>query len=295
MTTEKRVIGVIGGSGLYDLDNLESASVLDFSTPWGAPSGPVTSGFLAGTKVFFLPRHGDGHRVPPNDVNYRANIDALKQAGITDLISISACGSFREELSPGTFVMIDQFIDRSVNRQNSFFGPGCVAHVSMAEPICPLLRDAACKSAAATDIPFVENGTYLGMEGPHFSSKAESHLYRSWGCDVIGMTNATEAKLAREAELPYASICMVTDYDCWHEEEKAVEVEAILSVMRNNTINAKRLLPDLIQRLGPARTSSPLGIETCLDTAIITPPQSRDPQLVAKLHTIAGRAFSKPL
>ncbi|MEO0399405.1 MAG: S-methyl-5'-thioadenosine phosphorylase [Pseudomonadota bacterium] len=291
MSEQSRILGVIGGSGLYAINALEDVEKLTIDTPWGAPSAPIVSGRIGALQVRFLARHGEGHRLTPGTVNYRANIDALKQTGVTDVLSLSACGSFKEDLAPGTFVIVDQFIDRTVHRENSFFGPGCVAHVSMADPICPALAKAAAASAAALNIKHAFGGTYLCMEGPQFSTKAESHLYKSWGADVIGMTNATEAKLAREAELPYTSVAMVTDYDCWHEEEEAVEVAAILATMQANTENAKRLLADLAPRLGPTRTPSPLGIETCLDTALITPPEARDPALLEKLKSVAGRVL----
>ncbi|MBI1393009.1 MAG: S-methyl-5'-thioadenosine phosphorylase [Alphaproteobacteria bacterium] len=288
-----RVLGFVGGSGLYDLDGLEGADAKEIQTPWGRTSGPVVFARIGDVDVRFLARHGLGHTLTPGAVNYRANIDAMKRAGVTDLYSISACGSFREDLPPGAFVIVDQFIDRAAHRDNSFFGPGCVAHVSMADPVCPNLAAAAADACAALGISHEARGTYLSMDGPQFSSRAESNLYRSWGCDIIGMTNATEAKLAREAELPYASIAMVTDFDCWRETGEAVEVAAILDVMRDNVATAKRLIPLLAERLGAMRTPSPLGIETCLDFAIITPPAARDPVLLEKLDAIAGRALGR--
>ncbi|MEQ8934776.1 MAG: S-methyl-5'-thioadenosine phosphorylase [Amphiplicatus sp.] len=287
----ERVIGIIGGSGLYALDGLESIERRSLDTPWGAPSSAIVSGSLGGVRILFLARHGDGHRLAPGDINYRANIDALKQAGATDLLSISACGSFRENLPPGTFVLVDQYIDRTTGRAKSFFGAGLVAHVSMAEPVCPGLRAALAVSCAALSIPYAPAGTYLCIDGPQFSTRAESHLYRSWGCDVIGMTNMPEAKLAREAELPYASVAMVTDYDCWRSGEKAVEVTDVLAIMRANVDAARRLIADLARRLGPVRSPSPLHIETVLDYAIITPPEARDPEMAARLRTVAGRAL----
>lgn len=288
----KRVIGFIGGSGLYGLDGLEQSREHFIETAWGAPSGPLVSGVLAGTDVVFLARHGAGHAIPPSAVNYRANIEAMKRAGVTDIFSVSACGSFKENLAPGTFVLVDQFIDRTAGRETSFFGPGCVAHVSMAHPICPSLQGAAAHACKAIDIPHQVGGTYLCINGPQFSSLAESNLYRSWGCDVIGMTNLPEAKLAREAELPYATIAMVTDYDCWHEEEGPVDVASVLAVMKENTERAKRLLPLLAESLGAEREPCPLGVDTCLDFAIITPPEARDPAMVAKLEVIAGRVLN---
>ncbi len=293
MTDQERVLGFIGGSGVYSMDMLERPERLQISTPWGAPSDALTRGKLNGVDVVFLARHGAGHRLPPGDVNYRANIDAMKRSGVTDLISISACGSFREALAPGTFVIVDQFIDRTTNREKSFFGPGFVAHVSMADPVCPALAEALAASCGALSIPSARGGTYLAIDGPQFSSKAESHLYRSWGCDVIGMTNMPEAKLAREAELPYASVAMVTDYDCWRENEGAVEVGRILETLRANTANAARLVLEVAARLGSARTPSPSGVETALDMAVITPPEARDREMMKKLDAVAGRLFKR--
>ncbi len=289
MSEQKRVVGFIGGSGVYRADALEDAERLEIETPWGAPSDALMRGKIAGVDVVFLARHGAGHRLPPATVNYRANIDAMKRAGVTDLISLSACGSFRQELAPGTFVIVDQFIDRTHGRETSFFGPGFVAHVSMADPVCPALAEAAAASCNALGIPSSRGGTYLTINGPQFSSKAESNLYRAWGCDVIGMTNMPEAKLAREAELPYATIAMVTDYDCWHAEEGPVEVSKVLEIMATNSGNAARVIEDLTARLGPTRTPSPLGIETTLDFAVITAPDARDPAMAAKLDAVARR------
>ncbi len=288
----KRIVGVIGGSGVYAMDALQHAQKRHVETPWGEPSGPLTTGVLNGVDVVFLARHGEEHRIPPGEVNYRANIDALKRLGATDIISASACGSFREELAPGTFVIVDQFIDRTSGRANSFFGTGCVAHVSMARPVCPALSDAIEASLSALAIPHRRGGTYLCIDGPQFSSLAESLLYKSWGASVIGMTNMPEAKLAREAELPYASVAMVTDYDCWREESGHVEVAGILEVMRRNTEAARRLIADVVGRLGPVRTMSPLGVERTLDFAIITPFEARDPELIARLDAVAGRALA---
>lgn len=291
--TQKRRLGVIGGSGVYAISALERAEKITLDTPWGPPSGALTVGVLNGVEAIFLARHGEGHVIPPGEVNYRANIDAMKQLGATDLVSVSACGSFREELAPGVFVIIDQFIDRTSGRESSFFGTGCVAHVSMAEPVCRALGDAIEASLKALAIPHRRGGTYLCINGPQFSSRAESRLFRSWGADVIGMTNMPEAKLAREAELPYATVAMVTDYDSWREGEGAVEVADILEVMRKNTEAARGMLSDLAMRLGSTRQRSPLGIETTLDAAIITPPEARDPALVEKLRTAAGRALRR--
>ncbi len=293
---QKRILGVIGGSGVYAMDALEDIERLTIetpsgATPWGAPSGPLVRGRLCGVDVVFLARHGEGHAIPPSDVNYRANIDAMKRAGVTDLISLSACGSFREDLAPGTFVIVDQYIDRTTKRASSFFGPGFVAHVSMAQPVCPALGDAVEAACKALDISHACGGTYLAIDGPQFSSLAESNLYRSWGCDVIGMTNMPEAKLAREAELPYTTVAMVTDYDCWHETAGPVEVSHIIEIMRQNTANGARLIEKLATLLGPTRTPSPLGIETCLDFAVITAPERRDPEMSAKLSAVAGRVL----
>lgn len=293
MTEQKRVLGFIGGSGVYSMDALVSPERLEIDTPWGAPSDALVKGKLGGVEVVFLARHGAGHKLPPSHINYRANIDAMKRAGVTDLISVSACGSFREELSPGTFVIVDQFIDRTTMRPKSFFGPGFVAHVSMADPVCPALADALVASCKAIGVSHKKGGTYICIDGPQFSSRAESHLYRSWGCDVIGMTNMPEAKLAREAELPYASVAMVTDYDCWREHDGPVEVGLILETLKQNTANAARLIADLAPRLGPTRIGSPLGIETALDMAVITPPEARDPDMMKKLDAVAGRFFKR--
>ena len=293
MADQKRVLGFIGGSGVYSMDALDGAETRAVETPWGEASAALTFGRLGGVDVVFLARHGAGHRLPPSHINYRANIDAMKRAGVTDLISISACGSFREELAPGTFVLVDQFIDRTTMREKSFFGPGFVAHVSMADPVCPTLGDALAQSCSALGIAFQKGGTYIAIDGPQFSSRAESHLYKSWGCDVIGMTNMPEAKLAREAELPYASVAMVTDYDCWRENEGAVEVGLILETLKANTANAARLVSDIASRLGPTRKPSPLGVETMLDMAVITAPESRDPVMVQKLEAVAGRLLKR--
>ncbi len=289
----KRVVGVIGGSGVYALDAIEGAESFAIATPWGPPSGPVVRGRMNGVEVAFLARHGEGHSIPPPEVNYRANIAALKLAGVTDVISVSACGSFKEELAPGVFVIVDQFIDRTSGRATSFFGTGCVAHVSMADPVCPALAGAIEASCVSLSIPHRRGGTYVAIDGPQFSSRAESLLYKSWGVDVIGMTGMPEAKLAREAELPYATVAMVTDYDCWRAETAPVEVASVLAVMRKNTEAARRLVADLALRLGASREPSPLGIETALDFAIITPREARDPALVAGLDVIAGRALRR--
>jgi 5'-methylthioadenosine phosphorylase len=287
------VLGVIGGSGVYNIDGLEHAEWRRVRSPWGEPSDDFLFGRLQGVDMVFLPRHGRGHVHSPTSINYRANIDALKRVGVTDVISVSACGSFREELSPGTFVMADQFIDRTFAREKSFFGPGFVAHVSLAHPVCPKLNKALSEAAAEGGIKYKKGGTYLAMEGPQFSTLAESNLYRSWGCDVIGMTAMPEAKLAREAELPYAIVAMVTDYDCWHPDHDHVTVEQVIKVLTDNADRARALLKRAAPKLGPKRTPSPLNIEHTLDTALITAPEKRDPVLFAKLDAVAGRVLHK--
>jgi 5'-methylthioadenosine phosphorylase len=287
----RTVLGIIGGSGIYDMDGLGDVREERIASPWGEPSDALRFGVLEGVDVVFLARHGRGHALGPSDINYRANIDALKRAGVTDIVSVSACGSLREDLAPGVFVLVDQFIDRTYARATSFFGKGCVAHVSMAQPVCPRLVDALERAAKAEGIPHRRGGVYLAMEGPQFSSLAESKLYRAWGCDVIGMTNMPEAKLAREAELPYASVAMVTDYDCWHPDYGAVEVAHVIRVLMENAEKAARLVRRAAPLLGPQRTPSPLGIETVLDSAIITAPEARHPALLAKLDAIAGRVL----
>lgn len=291
MSIGRTCLGIIGGSGLYDIDGLEITREEHIATPWGDPSDAFRFGRIGEVDVVFLARHGRGHRLSPSDVNYRANIDAMKRAGATDLISISACGSLRDDLPPGSFVLVDQFIDRTFARERSFFGAGLVAHVSMARPVCPKLVDALEAAAQAEAITHRRGGIYLAMEGPQFSSLAESELYRSWGCDVIGMTNMPEAKLAREAELPYATVAMVTDYDCWHPNHEHVDVAAIIKCLHDNAAKACALIKRVAPLLGPARIPSPLGIETCLDTALITAPEARDPALIAKLDAVAGRAL----
>jgi len=285
------VLGIIGGSGVYDIDGLQDATWKDVKSPWGAPSDALLFGSFNGIDMVFLPRHGRGHVQTPTSINYRANIDALKRAGVTDVISMSACGSLKEELPPGTFVIVDQFIDRTFAREKSFFGPGLVAHVPMAHPVCPRLCVALEEAAAAENIRHAMGGTYICMEGPQFSTLAESNLYRSWGCSVIGMTAMPEAKLAREAELPYALVAMVTDYDCWHPEHEHVTVDAVIKVLLANATNARKLVCAVAARLGPARTPSPLGIERVLDVAVMTAPDKRDPRLVAKLDAVAGRVL----
>jgi 5'-methylthioadenosine phosphorylase len=287
----KTTLAIIGGSGVYDIDGLENARWERVKSPWGEPSDELLFGRLAGVDMIFLPRHGRGHVHSPTSINYRANIDALKRAGATDVISISACGSFREDLPPGTFVVVDQFIDRTHAREKSFFGPGFVAHVSMAHPVCPRLADALFEAAQGEGIRSAKGGTYLAMEGPQFSTLAESNLYRSWGCSVIGMTAMPEAKLAREAELSYALVAMVTDFDCWHPDHDHVTVEQVIRILSANADNARRLVRRVAPKLGPERTPSPLGIEHVLDTALITAPEKRDPELFRKLDAVAGRVL----
>ncbi len=284
------VIGVMGGSGLYDLADLTNRKTLTLDSPWGAPSDDLVTGELDGVRLVFLPRHGQGHRIPPSSINARANIGVLKQAGCTDLISVSAVGSLREDLPPGTFVVVDQFIDRTVARPSSFFGPGLVAHVSMADPVCPVLSSAAAAAARAAGATTVEGGAYLAIEGPQFSTRAESELFRTWGCSVIGMTAMPEARLAREAELPYASVCMVTDYDCWRAETAHVEVADVLATMKANADMARRMIGELVRALPQIRPESP--IDTGLDRAVVTDPSVRDPALASKLAGICPRLFS---
>ena len=287
------MIGVLGGSGVYELDGLEGARWEPVSSPFGPPSDAILRGRFGGAEYAFLPRHGRGHRIPPSEIDYRANIDALKRAGVTDLVSVSACGSLREELAPGTFVLVDQFVDRTFARAKSFFGTGCVAHVSMANPVCARLHDALESAGRAAGIRLHRGGTYLAMEGPQFSSRAESELYRSWGCDVIGMTNMPEAKLAREAEICYASVAMVTDYDCWHPTETAVSVAEIVAVLTDNAARGRQLVAGLAKELARRLTPCPSGCDRALDTAIITPPDARDPALLARLDAVAGRVVGR--
>jgi 5'-methylthioadenosine phosphorylase len=289
----KTVLGIIGGSGVYSMDELENPRWKRVDSPWGDPSDHLLFGTLSGVDMVFLPRHGRGHVHSPTSIDYRANIDALKRAGVTDIISVSACGSFREDLAPGTFVLADQFIDRTHAREKSFFGKGFVAHVSMAHPVCPRLLEALAEAADEAGIPYKRGGLYLAMEGPQFSSLAESNLYRSWGCDVIGMTAMPEAKLAREAELPYAIVAMVTDYDCWHPSHDHVTVEQVVRVLFSNADQGRALIKQVAPKLGPERTNSPLGIERVLDMALITAPEMRDLELFSKLDAVAGRVLKK--
>jgi 5'-methylthioadenosine phosphorylase len=284
-------IGVIGGSGLYRIDGLEDAHWVPVSTPWGPPSDALLCGHIGGVRFIFLPRHGRGHHLSPTSLNFRANIDAMKKMGATDILSISAVGSLREDLAPGRFVVVDQFIDRTFAREKSFFGEGVAAHVSMADPVCPRLSSLAAEAARTAGADVHEGGTYLAMEGPQFSTRAESRLYRQWGCDIIGMTAMPEAKLAREAELPYALVGMVTDYDCWREEEAGVEMTDIIEVLHANAALARRLILEFAALLPEQRRRSP--IDSCLDTAIVTAPEARDPEAVARLSTVAGRVLGK--
>jgi 5'-methylthioadenosine phosphorylase len=283
-------IGIIGGSGLYALEALEDAQWLPVETPWGPPSDALLAGRLHGHRFVFLPRHGRGHRLPPSDVNYRANIDALKRAGCTDLLAVSAVGSLREELPPGRFVTVDQFVDRTGRRESSFFGPGFVAHISMAEPVCPRLSALAADAAEGAGAAVTRGATYLAMEGPQFSTRAESRLYRQWGCDVIGMTGLPEAKLAREAELPYALLAMATDYDGWRAGEAAVEASDVLARLHANAGTARAAIEALAKALPPERPPSP--IDTALDSAIVTAPEARDPARLARLDAVCRRLLS---
>ncbi len=285
------MIGIIGGSGLYEIEGLEGASWVKVSSPWGTPSDDFLVGRLHGVPMAFLPRHGRGHLHSPSTVPYRANIDAMKRLGVTDVISVSACGSFREEMAPGDFVIVDQFIDRTFARDTTFFGTGCVAHVSLAHPTCPRLGDACETAARATGITVHRGGTYLAMEGPQFSTVAESRMYRSWGCDVIGMTNLPEAKLAREAELCYASVAMITDYDSWHDGHDTVDITTILATLTGNANHARDLVSRLPALLGPDRAPCPHGCDRALTHAIMTAPAKRDPALLARLDAVAGRVL----
>jgi len=286
------MLGIIGGSGVYDLPGLDSAEWVTVEGPWGAPSDAVRVGRLGDLRIAFLPRHGRGHRFSPSDINYRANIDAMKRLGVTDLVSVSAVGSLREDLPPGTFVIVDQFIDRTFARPKSFFGAGCVAHVPFGEPVSPRLADRLEAAAIAEAIPVRRGGTYVVMEGPQFSTLAESRLYRSWGCDVIGMTNMPEAKLAREAELCYATVAMVTDYDSWHADHGAVDVAKILAVLADNRDHAQRLLVRLARDFPRMHEPCPIGSDRALEHALITAPAARDPAVLARLDAVAGRLLS---
>jgi 5'-methylthioadenosine phosphorylase len=287
------VLGVIGGSGVYDLPGLEEIREELIESPWGEPSDAVRTGRIGRTPVVFLPRHGRGHRLSPSDINYRANIDVLKRAGVTDILSISACGSYKTELYPGLFVLVDQFVDRTYRRESSFFGKGCVAHVSMARPVGPRLQDRVAEAADAEGIEIWRGGTYVCMEGPQFSSYAESVTNRALGYDVIGMTNMPEAKLAREAEITYAAIAMVTDYDCWHPEHDAVDVAQVLDIVRVNAKKAAQLVARVARDFPAEREPCPAGSHRALEHAIMTAPAQRDPDLVRKLDAIAGRVLDR--
>jgi len=285
-------LGVIGGSGLYQIDGLKDAEWVSVETPFGEPSDQVLLGNLEGLDVAFLPRHGRGHRIPPGEINFRANIDVLKRTGVTDIVSMSAVGSLRESLAPGDFVVVDQFIDRTFARVKSFFGAGLVAHVSMAHPVCRRIgADLLQATGSVPGMRAIHGGTYLVMEGPQFSTLAESELYRSWGCDVIGMTNMPEAKLAREAEICYATVAMVTDYDCWHEDHDDVTVEAVIQVVNENAARARTLVTALAAGFAPERAACSSGCDRALDNAVMTAPEARDAALVAKLDAVAGRVL----
>jgi 5'-methylthioadenosine phosphorylase len=291
----KAVLGIIGGSGIYGLPGLEKVRRRRVKSPWGEPSATLHVGEIAGTPVVFLARHDEGHRLSPTDINYRANIDVLKRAGVTDLVSLSACGSFRQQLPPGTFVLVDQFVDRTFNRESSFFGKGCVAHVSMAHPVSPLLADRVAAAAGAEGISLVRGGTYVCMEGPQFSTYAESMTYKGLGYSVIGMTNLPEAKLAREAEICYVTVAMVTDFDCWHPDHDAVTVSDIIAILAANAEKAKGLVARLARDFPPEHEPCPIGSDRALDAALITAPQARDKKLLRKLDAVAGRVLKKPL
>jgi 5'-methylthioadenosine phosphorylase len=285
------VIGILGGSGLYQIEGLKDVTWKRVSSPFGEPSDELCFGTLEGHRVVFLPRHGRGHRVSPSDINYRANIDALKRSGVTDLLSLSAVGSLHESLPPGTFVVTDQFIDRTFAREKSFFGTGMVAHVSMAKPVCSRLGDALMAACEGLGVTVKRGGTYLVMEGPQFSSLAESRLYRSWGCDVIGMTNMPEAKLAREAEICYATVAMVTDFDCWHPDHEAVTVDQVVSMLLGNASKARGLVKNVVPLLGAHAGPCDRGCQRALDHALITAPEARDAALLEKLSAVAGRVL----
>jgi 5'-methylthioadenosine phosphorylase len=285
----KAVLGVIGGSGVYDLPGLEKKQTKVIASPWGDPSGPLLTGEIDGLPIVFLSRHDKGHRHSPSDINYRANIDVLKRAGVTDLVSLSACGSFKENLPPGTFVLVDQFVDRTHKRESSFFGKGCVAHVSMAHPVSPRLRIHIAEAARAEDVAIVRDGTYVCIEGPQFSTLAESLTYKNLGYAVIGMTNMPEAKLAREAEICYATVAMVTDFDCWHPDHDAVTVQDIIKVLIANAEKGTQLVARLARDFPREHEPCPIGSDRALDNALITAPEARDPDLLTKLDAVAGR------
>jgi 5'-methylthioadenosine phosphorylase len=288
------LLAVIGGSGLYDLPGLTNTRWVHVDTPWGAPSDEIFLGQLGGAHLAFLPRHGRGHRIPPSELNFRANIAALKQLGATDVLSLSAVGSLRADLPPGTFVVVDQFIDRTFARAKSFFGTGMVAHVSMAQPVCSRLGRHVLAALQGQGVPHAAGGTYLVMEGPQFSTLAESRLYRSWNCDVIGMTNMPEAKLAREAELCYCSVAMVTDFDCWHTGHEAVTVDAVIQVLLGNAATARTLVGGLAATIAADAEAPGCACRRALDHALITAPEARDPAMLEKLSVVAGRVLKRP-
>ncbi|MFM8608249.1 MAG: S-methyl-5'-thioadenosine phosphorylase [Hyphomicrobiales bacterium] len=287
----KAVLGIIGGSGVYDLPGLEGLHELTIESPWGETSDVLRAGRIGETEIVFLPRHGRGHRFSPSDINYRANIDAMKRAGVTDLVSLSACGSFREDLPPGSFVLVDQYVDRTHKRESSFFGKGCVAHVSMAHPVGPRLCDHIAKAGRDEGVPITRGGTYVTMEGPQFSSLAESLSYKAAGYSVIGMTAMPEAKLAREAEITYATLAMVTDFDCWHPDHDVVDVASVIEVMHQNIEKAKRIIARLAQDFPREREECPVESHKALEHAIMTAPSARDPVLLVKLDAVAGRVL----
>jgi 5'-methylthioadenosine phosphorylase len=285
------IIGVIGGSGVYEIDGLENTRWVKVSSPFGEPSDELFFGELDGQRMVFLPRHGRGHRIPPSELNYRANIDCMKRAGVTEIISISACGSLKAALPPGTFVICDQFIDRTFARKKSFFGTGLVAHVALGDPVCSRLGDAIEDAVKELNISYQRGGTYLVMEGPQFSTRAESNLYRTWDCDVIGMTNMPEAKLAREAEMCYATVAMVTDFDCWHPDHDDVTVEAIITVLLGNADKGRALVKTTMPKLKDRFEPCHAGCQTALERALITTPDARDPEMIKKLNAVAGRVL----
>jgi 5'-methylthioadenosine phosphorylase len=291
--TSRAVLGIIGGSGIYDLPGLEDVQEQRVHTPWGEPSDLLRTGRMGSTRVVFLPRHDRGHRIPPGEINYRANIDALKRLGVTDLVSFSACGSYKEQLSPGTFVLVDDFVDRTHRRESSFFGRGCVAHVSFARPVGPALQALVARAAEAERIPFQRGGTAVCMEGPQFSTLAESLTYQRLGYDIVHMTSMPEAKLAREAEITYAVVAMVTDYDCWHETHGPVDVASLLAVMHENGDKAQRLFARLARDFPAEHPPCPVGSDRALDAAILTRPEARDPALLDKLDAVAGRVLRR--
>lgn len=290
-TLSNSTVGIIGGTGLYQLDGFKNEQWISVQSPFGAPSDDVLIGELHGHRVAFLPRHGRGHRITPSNINYRANIDAMKRVGVDRILSFSAVGSLKQELSPGMFVLVDQYIDRTFLRTNTFFGSGFAAHVSMADPVCSTLGDAVEKAAKDNGIEIVRGGTYLVMEGPQFSTRAESNLYRSWNCDVIGMTNMPEAKLAREAEMAYATVAMVTDYDCWHQEHEDVSANLVLEVLAQNSAKARDVVSAAIPVISKLDAPFESGVHTALEHAIATSPEHRDPDLLKKLDAVAGRVI----